>query len=70
MINAMKIDKYWRSLSSKEKQALADKLNVSKAYLSNVFNGHQKTGAAMAIKIEKKTKGETKKEQFRPDIFR
>ncbi len=61
--------KYWRSLTSQEKQALADKLAVTKVYLSNVFNGFVKCSAPLAKKIDKETNGAVTKEILRPDYY-
>lgn len=61
--------KYWRSLSSIEKQALADKLNVTKTYLSNVFNEFSQVSATLATAIDKATKHQVTKKALRPDIF-
>lgn len=65
----MDIKRYWRSLSSKEKQALADKVGVTKAFLSNAINGHQRVSAAMAIKIDVASNKKITKKSLRPDIF-
>ena len=61
--------KYWRSLSSQEKQALADKLGVEKRYLSNVLNGSSQASAKLSRKISRETGNQVTKKALRPDIF-
>ena len=61
--------KYWRSLSSQQKQALADKLDVKKTYLSNVLNGFSRASSTLAKRISEETGNQITKKALRPDIF-
>ncbi len=60
---------YWKSLSPLEKEALADKLKVTKTYLSDLFNNSKKASTALCKKIEKATDGQVTKNSLRPDVW-
>tara|TARA_R110002020_G_scaffold441041_1_gene651736 strand:+ start:265 stop:459 length:195 start_codon:yes stop_codon:yes gene_type:complete len=40
----MKFKEYWESLSSTEKQELADDCKTSKEYLRHIYRGHRNAG--------------------------
>ena len=61
--------KYWRSLTSQEKQALADDLGITKDYLGHILKGYSQSSAVMAMSIDKATKHQVTKKALRPDIF-
>jgi len=60
--------KYWRGLTSEEKQAFADKLGITKTYLSNVFSGGSRVSILLAIKISKASNNNVTKKSLRPDV--
>jgi DNA-binding transcriptional regulator YdaS (Cro superfamily) len=58
---------YWKKLNAKEKSALANSADTTKAYLRQVFLYKKKVGAVMALKLEKLTN--IPRHEFRPDIY-
>ncbi len=61
MKNKNKAASYWRSLTSNEKQALADETYLEKVYLGNVMKGNFKCTVPVAIRIEQQTSGHVTK---------
>lgn len=53
----MRFKKYYKSLSAEDKKDLADRMNTSLAYLSQLANGHRKAGAKILLQIESSTGG-------------
>lgn len=60
---------YWKGLTPSEKEALADKLKVTKTYLSDLFNNSKKASTSLCKKIEKATDGQVTKHSLRPDVW-
>lgn len=56
------IDKYGRGAANR----LADRLQVSKSYLSQMVTGRTPISPARCVKIEDATNGEVSREELRP----
>lgn len=54
-------------LSQKDFGAL---VGVSPGMVWQWFNGHRPIGAERAVEIERRTKGEIRREDLRPDLYR
>ena len=48
---------------------LAEALQTSPAYVSQLASGHRRITAEMAIKIERATNGEVTRHELRPDLY-
>ena len=53
----MKFTNYWNSLDKSEKEALANALDTSPAYLYQIASGRRNAGAKIIMGIESATKG-------------
>jgi len=62
----MKFKTYWQKLTPEKKQSLADALNTSKEYLSQIAYGHRNAGASILMGIESATNKEIKQTDIRP----
>lgn len=62
----MKFKTYWLDLLPENKKSLADDLNTSVAYLSQIAHGHRNAGANILLNIEAVTKGEITPMEIRP----
>ena len=63
-----KIERFWRSQNANEKKELAESVETSVNYLSQIFHGHRKAGAAFALRLSDNTPLAPR--DFRPDIWR
>lgn len=61
--------KYWKSLKSKGKAELAERLKTTPEYLRHVFLYDKQPGAKLAREIERETNGEVTAIDLRPDLF-
>lgn len=59
---------YFKSLSKDERQAVADQVGTSVAYLWQIAYGQRRCAEAMAIEIEKASNGSVRVEDLRPDV--
>lgn len=60
---------FWRALSPEEKKALADRLETSVAYLSQVFNAHRKPGNLLAKRLVAESQGALGLADLLPELF-
>ena len=65
----MDMKTYFSGLSPQEKKILADKLETSVAYLSQIANRHRYPGHGLSKRIEIETEGCVTRQELRPDIF-
>ena len=66
----MKLKAYFNDLPHGSKIELANKLGITKTWLSLIISGRKKPSASLCNLIEKKTRGEVTRQDLRPDIFR
>ena len=58
---------YWAELPADDKKMLAERLDTSVAYLSQLAYGHRKAGARFLLQIESATDGIVKPSGLRSD---
>lgn len=63
----MKYTDYYASLSAAEKRELAERLDTSVAYLSQLASGHRRAGASILLRIEAATDGQVSPQEMRSD---
>jgi DNA-binding transcriptional regulator YdaS (Cro superfamily) len=59
---------YFKALSKDERQAVADQVGTSVAYLWQIAYGQRLCRESLAIEIEKASKGTVRVENLRPDV--
>ena len=64
----MDLLEYMKPLASQELEAFASACKTSIGQLKQVAYGHRRASAALAIDIDRETKGEVSCDQLRPDI--
>jgi DNA-binding transcriptional regulator YdaS (Cro superfamily) len=65
----MTLDEYFADKPRGAKVALANKLGVSKTWMSLLVSGREQPSAGLALMIEKFTKGAVTRKTLRPDLF-
>lgn len=63
----MKFKAYYEHLDAAGKKALADKLDTSVPYLSQLAYGHRNAGASILLKIESATGGQVTPQEMRTE---
>ena len=64
----MKLQTHWQNLDADGKRALAEALDTSVAYLSQLANGHRQSSQQMALRIERMTQNQVTRYDLRPDL--
>jgi DNA-binding transcriptional regulator YdaS (Cro superfamily) len=59
---------HFKALSKDERQAFADQVGTSVAYLWQIAYGQRRCNESLAIEIEKASKGAVRLEALRPDV--
>ena len=65
----MDLKTYYTKLNKSEREALAENINTSPAYLSQLAYGHRKVGIGFFRLIEEATNHQVTRNELRPDIF-
>jgi DNA-binding transcriptional regulator YdaS (Cro superfamily) len=65
----MTLEEYFRDKPRGSKIELANKLGVSKTWMSLIVSGREVPSAGLALMIEKFTNGKVKRKTLRPDLF-
>ena len=65
---AMKLRKYLNDAPRGERSRLAEAVQTSPAYLSQIASGWRLAGAELSARIERETAGWVRAEELRPDI--
>lgn len=61
--------KFFRTLKSAEKDAIAQKCGIDRRYLNNlIYSRDRNPGVSLAANLEKASNGRIKREDLRPDI--
>lgn len=65
----MTLQDYFRDKPRGSQVALARKVGVSKTWMCLLVSGREVPSAALALMIEKLTKGDVTRRSMRPDLF-
>jgi DNA-binding transcriptional regulator YdaS (Cro superfamily) len=65
----MKLTEYFADKPRGAQRELAEKLGISKTWMTLITNGHQVPSAALAVLIHQVTNGRVTREELRPDLF-
>lgn len=65
----MQLREYFRKQPRGAQAALAQRLGISKTWMTLITNGHQMPSAELAVMIHQITNGAVTREELRPDLF-
>ncbi len=69
MFSIMELRHYMHIAHPRERQRLAQESGTTVGYLYQVAGGHRRPGAALALRVERATRGAVCRCRLRPDLF-